>query len=486
MRGVRFLALGCLAAALIAGCGSSVTSSPLSASLSYFAKGSPFVLKVVTDPNAPAVKGFQAMLHQIPFASFGEAALIGQLQKKGVNYDSDIRPLFGNPAFLGLASPNTGGGARANLLVAWVTKDAGVLSSLVRKLGLHQTGSHDGATLYGSRATTVAIDGATLVGGTRVAVLAALDRHARGQGMSPSDYNAELGSLPKSSLINAFGDLSGLLGSPKAAEARSIPWVAALRSYGVSISAGSGGLTFAYTLNTTGASLTSSELPITPGTSPPGLAGTMPIQFGLREPAATLNFLLDLARRTSPAHYSADLAQMAAIKRRTGVDFRHDVLAQIGNNAALESMGRGATIVRIDVVNPAAAARTLRRLGTSALDVLGTHPGAYVTPGPGSFETVHNRRHHPILFGLVGSEFVVGSATPAQLQAFAALPAVAATGAQGAAAFRISLPELISLFAGKSSSSSTTQAVLSALGDITGWVSSSTSALTGSATLAVR
>jgi hypothetical protein len=211
----------------------------------------------------------------------------------------------------------------------------------------------------------------------------------------------------------------------------------------------------------------------------------MPIQFGLRQPAATVRFLLDVVRRTAPGEYGADLAKMRAVKRRTGVDFGRDVLGEIGSNAAVESMGHGATIVRIDVVNPAAAARTLRKLGTSALDVLGTHPGSYVTIGPSGFETVHARNHQRILFGLVGSEFVAGTASPAQLRAFAATPAGAAPGAQGAAAFRIALPELIQL-AMRRAPSGTLKAVLSTLGDITGWLSASPTALTGSATLALR
>jgi hypothetical protein len=423
------------------------------------------------------------MLRHIPFATFGEAALISQLQQKGINYDADIRPLFGNPVLVGI----TGSSLGADGLIAWITKDAGTLTTLVRKLGLHKVGNRDGATLYGRSKASVAIDGSTVVAASSPNVLtAALDRHGSGQGMSPSDYNRDLGTLPKDSFIDAFGNLSILLSSSKAASARSVPWVAALRSYGVSISAGSGGLTLRYTLNTSGASLTSAELPITPGASPPGLAGTMPIQFGLRQPAVTVKFLLDVVRRTEPAKYAADLAHIGAVERRTGVNFNRDVLGQIGGNAAVESMGHGSTIARIDVVDPAAAAHTLRKLGTSALDIFGTHPGSYVTRGPGPFETVHTRSHQRILFGLVGSEFVFGNAAPAQLRAFAATPAVAAPGAQGAAAFRIALPQLLELAVGTRAPSRTIQQVLRSLGDITGWISSSPSALTGSATLGLR
>lgn len=479
-----------LALVALAGCGSRTsTTSPLDSGLSYFPKDSPFVMSIVTDPNAQAVKGLQAMLRQVPFAAFGEAALISQLQQRGINYDADIRPLFGNPVVIGIAGSMAHASVRTRLLVVWVTKDASALSALVSKLRLHSSQSYDGATLYDlSSGATLAVDGATAVlANSPEEVMVGLDLHAHGGGMTASDYNSDLGTLPKNALIDAFGNLSGVLSSPSAAKARSVPWVAALRGYGVSISAGSGGLTFQYTLDTGGATLSSAQLPIAPGSSPPGLAGTMPIQFGLRQPASFLSFVLDAERRISPARYSANLARLAAVSRRTGVDFNRDVLGEIGNNAAIESSGHG-FILRVDVNNPSAATRTLRKLGGSAVEMFGTSSGSRVIPGPAGFETVRSAHGQSLLFGVVGGEFVAGTASPAQLRAFASAPAAAAPGAQGAAAFRIALPELLRLAMGRTQSKTLgqVQQVLGSLGDITGWISSSTSALTGSATLAVK
>jgi hypothetical protein len=487
MRGARSIVLGLAAAAalVVAGCGSSSpTSSPLGSALSYFSKDSPFVLSVVTDPNARAVKGAHAMIAHIPFATFGLAALTSQLQQRGINYDTDIRPLFGNPVVVGLAGPRVSGGARSNLLAAWITKDAGTLSSLVKKLHLSQVGSHDGATLYQTSGLTLAVDGATvLAGGSTASVDQALDRHVKGGGLNSADYNRDLGTLPKDALIEAVGNLGGILSSsPSAAKALRIPWVAALRGYGVAVSASAGGLTLQYTLQTTGAQLSSSELPIAPGSSPPGLAGSMPIQVGLRQPAATIGFILDAERLSSPSTYAYVQAQMSAAQRKTGVSFQRDVLGQMGNSAALESDGHG-FIVRVDVVNPTAVARTLRKLGSSAPQIFGTRGS--VSAGPAGFEMARRAHHSSVLFGLVGSEFVAGTGSPAQLRAFASAPAAAASGAHGAVAFRVALPQLLAL-ALRHSPSRTLQQVLSALGDITGWLSSSPGALTGSATLAIK
>jgi hypothetical protein len=491
MRGARSVILALLAslavALAVAACGSSSpASTPLGSALSYYPKDSPFVMSIVTDPNAGAVKSAQAMVSRIPFATFGEAAAISRLQQLGINYDADIRPLFGNPLLVGIAGSTVHASAATRVLFAWVTKDSSTLDSLIKKLRLHRAQTYRGAALYDLSTATLAVDGATVLASTSPEeVMSALDRHANGAGMTSADFDRELGSLPKSGLVDAVGNLAAILaGSSGAAKARSVPWVAALRSYGVAVSAGSRGLSFQYTLDTSGAHLSSSELPIAPGSSPPGLAGTMPIQFGLRQPATTLAFALDAERRTSPAKYAADVAQMDAVRRKTGVDFRRDVLGQLGNSAAVESDGHR-FIVRVDVINPAAAARTLRKLGSSALDVFGTHSHATLSPGPAGFETVHRAHGPSVLFGLVGSEFVAGTGSAADLRAFASAPAAAAPGAQGAAAFRVALPQLLALTL-KHLPSKAFQQVLGVLGDVTGWVSSTPSALTGSATLAFK
>jgi hypothetical protein len=90
-----------------------------------------------------------------------------------------------------------------------------------------------------------------------------------------------------------------------------------------------------------------------------------------------------------------------------------------------------------------------------------------------------------VRMGLVGDQFVVGKATPAQLLAFATTPATPAPGAQGSVAFRIALVDLLHLTLRQSLPPSVAS-ILGSLGDITGWLRSSTSGVTGSATLAVK
>ena len=90
-----------------------------------------------------------------------------------------------------------------------------------------------------------------------------------------------------------------------------------------------------------------------------------------------------------------------------------------------------------------------------------------------------------MLLGVIGNQFVVGKATPAELRAFAAAPATPATGAHGTVAFRIALLDLLRLTA-KQAIPSSVAPLLNSLGDVTGWLASSPSGVTGSATLAVK
>src|SRR5947209_7886289 len=127
--------LAVLLALVVAGCGSSSSSDPLKTSLSYFPKNSLFVMSIQTDPNSSAIQSLQSLLHRFPAVTFGEAALTARLQQLGINYDTDIRPLFGNPAVIGVASPSAAG-ARSRFLVVWETKDQDTLKNLIKKLRL--------------------------------------------------------------------------------------------------------------------------------------------------------------------------------------------------------------------------------------------------------------------------------------------------------------------------------------------------------------
>jgi hypothetical protein len=480
----RVTVLVVLAAVGLAGCGSSSskTASPLTTELSYLPSNTPFVMTLATDPNASAIKQAQALEGKFPLATLGQAALTSKLAQLGIDYQSDIRPLFGNPVAFGTSGPTLSSStARGQFIVAWVTKDAGKLRSLIKKLRLQSAGTHDGATLYRAGAGALAIDGPTLVFGLSPAsVTTALDLHARGSGISPAQYSSAVAGLPQNTLIETFGNLTGVLSSPSAAKARLVPWVAALRGYAASISATTSGLTFQYRLDTSGGSLTAAQLPIASGGAVPSLAGSLPIDVGIRDPAQVFTFVEAAEQETSPASYASFLKRQAAVQRKTGVNL-NSLLGLLSGDLIIES-DTHVTMGRAAVSNPAAAAHALAKLVSVPTSVF-THARSVTRAGGGLYRI--NEPGTTVTVGVIGNQLLVGKATPAQLRAFAAAPATPAAGANGALAFRIALIDLLRIGL-KKAPSQTEQVILGLLGNVTGSTAASPSGLTGSATLGLK
>ncbi len=480
----RYLVVILFAALVVAGCGSSSSksSSPLSSELSYLSPSSPLVLTVETDPNGAAIKGANALAGRFPFASLGEAALKSKLQQSGINYDADLRPLLGNPIAFGATSATLANGSSNDFVFVWMTKDAGKAKSLIEKMpGMKATGSHNGATLYTDGSTCIALDGATLLLAPSTAQLtAALDRHTHGGGITSSQYSQAFAGLPAAALVRVFGNLTAVLSSPSAAKARQVPWVAALRGYATTVTASASGLGFNYRLDTSGGSLNESQLPFAPGTTAPSFAGSAPITFAMHDPSQVARFVESAAGLTNPAGFGTFLKRQAALRRATGTDL--NALLKLFTGDLIVASDTKTTIGRAQVSDPAAAKTILSKLAGAPRSVFGKGTKVRRT---GDFYAVTNSKGSTVRLGVVGNQFVIGKASPAQLRAFAATPTTPATGAQGTVAFKIALVELLRLTMPNAVPSSIAP-ILSSIGDINGWLASSTSALTGAATLAVK
>ncbi len=483
---LRSLLLLPVLALVLAGCGSSsapTASDARTTEYSYFPAGSAFVMSVATDPNSASIRGAHALEGHFPIAAFGQSALTAKLNQLGINYQADIRPLFGNPVTIGATTTTLSGSASSQFLVAWVTKDATKLTALVKKLpGIHAAGSHAGATLYNTGgAATVALSGATLVFASDPAIVnAALDRHAHGGGLSSAEISRETAGLPQDTLFEMFGNLSSVLSSASAAKARAVPWVAALRGYGAAISANASGLTFRYHLDTTGASLSASQLPIAPGSGAPSLIGSAPISVAIHNPAQIFAFAKAAEQATNPARYAKFLARQAALKAKTGTDL--DGFLQLLTGDLVLASDTHTTIGRVAVSDSAAATQALSKLA-SAPNQLFPNASSVKKLGGGVYSVKQGKR--PIDLGVIGNQFVVGNTGPAQLRAFAVAPATPAMGAQGAVAFRVGLNQVLHL-ALKHAPPKIFQTILASLGDLTGWSSASTSGINGSASIAVK
>jgi hypothetical protein len=469
----------------LAGCGSSSSSSggALATALSYLPANSPLVLKFTTDPHSGAVKSAQSLVSKVPLARLGEAALQSRLQQMGINYDADVRPLLGNPLVFGASTQTVSSATGREFVFAWVVKDAATFRADLKKSGAHSSGSRDGATLYPFGSGTLALEGSTVVASPDTAALkAALDRHAHGSGITSADWGRAVKGLPGNALIDVFGSLTQALSSASAANARRVPWIAAVRGYAVAVSATSSGLALQYRVDTSGGALTSSQLPFAPGSTAPSLAGSMPIVVAIHDPAHAIGFGEAVEQVTSPVKYGALQARQAALRKKTGVDINS--LAHLLTGDLIIESDLHTTMARAAVSSAGATRRVLSKLASAPPRLLFTN-ATTVKRAPGGFYELVRPGGSTVTAGVVGDQLVIGRATPAQLRAFAAAPTTPAPGAKGPVAFRVALADLLHL-ALHSTPSQTAQLILGLLGDITGWIANSPAALTGNATLAVK
>jgi Protein of unknown function (DUF3352) len=476
------LVLACVLAACGSSTGSGAPSDPLATELSYIPAGSPVVATVVTDPNSPPVKNVTALLTKFQVTSLITSSLKQQLQKQGLTYDADIKPLLGNPVVLGTIE-TAGAGSKLKGVGVWVTKDAGKLNALVARSsnGDKKIGSHDGATLYRSKdgQTVLAVDGPTLVAAdTQALVTAALDRHSNSSGMSVSQYNQEISGLPSHPLVQVFGNVAALLATPQAATARRIPWVAAIKGYAVAISPTSNGMSLDWKVDTTGRQLTAAQLPLAAGSAAPALAAGGPGSFGIRDPAQIAAFALSALRSANPNTAAQFLAALGAVRNGFGIDVT-GALGQLTGD--LITAGQGSvSLIRAGVSNPTVVSQTLANLQKH---IHALSPTTNMKPIGGGFYLI-TTSSVTIAVGVVGNQLVAGNAPLSRLRAFASEP-TKPSGGHGAIAFSESLPQVAKLTGGLVHSPEA-QLILSQLKSFSGWMANTPAALTGNALITIK
>jgi hypothetical protein len=474
-------------ACALAACGSvssdAPSGSPLATELSYLPPGSPVVATITTDPNSAPVKNLGVLLSKFQVASLLTNSLKQQLQKQGVNYDTDIKPLLGNPVAVGTVETTTAAGNKLKGIAVWVTSDASKLNALVsnRSLGDRKVGSHDGATLYTSRdgSTVIAVDGATVVGAdTQALVNAALDRHANGGGMTVSEYNQQLAGLPSGSLVRVSGNVKALLATPQAAKARLVPWVAAINSYGVAITPTSTALSLDWKVDTTGRQLTPAQLPIAAGSAAPALISGGSGSFGIRDPAQIVAFVESAIQAVDPTEYAQFVAALGALRGAYGIDVT-GTLGQLTGDLITAGQGQ-VTLIRAGVTDGASVSQTLAALRSH---IQAFSPKVHMRSVGGGFYAVTSPSVN-LTVGVVGNQIVAGTVSPARLRAFASASTAPSAG-HGAIAFNASLSQALKLTGGLVKSAEA-QLVLRELKQFSGRVAATPSALTGNMTVTVK
>ena len=280
-------------------------------------------------------------------------------------YDRDIRAQLGNDIVVAVRWPTLLRG-REGIVVALQIKDARAMrAALDRARLLRIAGSAGPAVLYAERKQReafLALDGDVLVAADSERRLRrALARKAAGAGLTEAGLATRLGELPKDAPIRVAGDAPSLLAQPDLGRLRRVPWFAATRSFGATLSAASGRITADAVVRTDPARVTDAQLPLQPGDGPPALAPTLK-QFasGSLNQSQTTAFLLRAARARFPR--SAFVRDVRRVERALRINFEREVLRQFNGPSATLLAPNGRFAARSQVRDPARMARTLRRL----------------------------------------------------------------------------------------------------------------------------
>src|SRR3954451_17423190 len=288
---MRVAAALCAALAAIAlttaGCGSKSSGSSLDSALSYVPKNAAVVIAIDTNPDGGQWQQVDHLIGKFPFGGQVKQQFKSAFNSRAnVDYDKDIKPLLGNDMVLAITGPSAAN-AQTPYVFAWKLKDESAARRLIQAT-TEKSGTIDGLDVYGRPPTNFAVikDGTLLLADTMPALQAAIKRAGGGDHMTESDFNSALGDLHSDSLVRATGDFQALLSaSPKAAAARKIKWLSALRTFAVTLRADSDGIEYAFKFDTESGGLTSNDLPLASGSeSPPVVKRAGEVGFAVRNP----------------------------------------------------------------------------------------------------------------------------------------------------------------------------------------------------------
>src|SRR5919201_4398811 len=147
------LALVSAAALAVAGCGGGSSASggkdPLDNALGYLPKTAPLVVAIDTDLNGSQWKSLGTIANKFSFGGQIAQQLTQSINKQGLDFDKQIKPLLGNDAVIGAPDAQSIIGDANSYVVALEVKDKDKLKSLLKQSkDLKSDGSSNGAKLY--------------------------------------------------------------------------------------------------------------------------------------------------------------------------------------------------------------------------------------------------------------------------------------------------------------------------------------------------
>ena len=478
-------------ALLAAGCGGGSESATEDA-LSFVPEDAPFVLAIDTDPDGEQWQNVNDLLAKFPGSGQAKSQFKeGVKQGSGgqIDYDRDIEPLLGNDLVIAITDAQGFTQPEPPVVLAMKIEDEDKARELATA-DSDQVGTVEGVEIYettqGSGFVAIA-DGSIVATRTREEIDAAIERHVDDAGMTEDGFEELLAGVENEGVVRMGMNIEAVLDAvPGGAEAKKVPWVAALRNYGQAFRAEEDGV--AYDFNLTTEDVAPEDLPFAEGAESPAVvrrAGE--IGFGIRNAAQTFYFGEQVAKETDPAGFDKYMKEKGKAAKALGIDIDRDIVDQFTGDATVSVSLDGKVAFRSDVADAAALKETLAKIAPR-LERLEPGEDIGVTTPPGSGEGLYAIARpggQKLVFGLVGESFVAATDAERAAQVGGQSPSTL-EGAEGAMAMVLDARSVANAALAQSGRGAAAQLLTGALGDFVGSVRSETDGLSGSFKLGIK
>jgi Protein of unknown function (DUF3352) len=415
----RFLttALVLVTAALAAaGCGGDDSSGGgLESALAYVPAETPFAVAIETDIDGDQYRALDDILGRFPGGDAIKDRLREEIEQgeDGVSFEDDVRPLLGNPFVVAGTDPASfiQGSGDTDFVAAIQVEDQDALDSLIEKTSPEEDGEMSGATVYQDGDATFAVeDDMVVFASSRDLLDAALERADGDEHLDLEAFEESQEGLPEEALARVYVNLQALIEEdPDTQTARSVEWVAALRTLGVTASAAEDAVDVEFNLRTDGGELSEEDLPLAAGDEAAQVM-RLPgeVAFALRDPSQVVAFFESAFQSAEPQDFGDYETGKRAISQRFGIDVDEDVFGQLTGDLAVSVAVNGEFGARAEVSDPEAFARTVDRLA-EALPQLGAGLGVTDVARRGDLYQARLVDGGSFVFGTSGDVFVAGT-----------------------------------------------------------------------------
>ena len=379
-------------------------------------------------------------------------------------------------------------------IAAVQVKDKDKLTSAIEKEKPKELGEKDGAKIYQQDDSFAAVkDDVLVVANSRRELEAGLERRGKDDRFSEEEFDKGTDGLPKDAALRTYFNLQRLIASdPDTRDAQKVKWVKALRTFGLSASAGADKVDVDFNMGTDSGDLSDADLPLAAGNESPEVAERAgQFGFGLRGIDQIVKFGESAAQAVNPSEFGSYETAKSTIEKQLKLDIEEDVIEQLSGGITASASPDGRSVgLKSEVKDPAAFEKTLASVARVVPAIARSTSGGATTLRKQGDLYVGSGPNGSFAFGLVGRDDFVIANTPASARAIAAAPAEPVEGAEGAFAMKADAGQLVTRAIAQLGSSGNqlggalgAQLFAGPLGDLTGSVKASTEGVGGKITL---